>query len=89
METNKSKNMTIFKLRAECRFDLDLFIKIANLSEIKITKIENYPDCELEFLSDKSIEELRDLMLGIPDSHVMKETLSEFKNYTGLRFNQA
>jgi len=78
-----------YKLRAECKFDLDLFIKIANLSEIKIIQIEDYPDCELEFSSDKSIEELRDLMLGVPDSHVMRETLNEFKNYTGLRFNQA
>jgi hypothetical protein len=77
--------MTKYKLRAECKFDLDLFIKIANLNDYQIIEIEDYPDCELEFSSDQSIKELRDLMLGIPDSHVMRETIQELDRYTGIR----
>lgn len=77
--------MTIFKLRAECKFDIDLFIKIANLNDYEIIQVEEYPDCEFEFSSKLSIPELKDLMTGVPDSHVMRETIQELDKYTGIR----
>jgi len=74
-----------YKLRAECQFDIDVFIKIADLKEYKIIESAGLPDCKLEFESDKTIDDLVLLMEGIPDSHVMSETLQELDSYTGIR----
>ena len=55
------------------------------MSNYQILELEDYPDCEFEFTSKLSLPELKDLMAGVPDSHVMRETIQELDKYTGIR----
>lgn len=84
MPENKSVE---YKLRAECQPDIDQFIKVSGnqISDVKINKIMDFPDREMSFHSQLTLQELRTLMKGIPDSHVMSESLNTATSYTGER----
>lgn len=81
--------MTIYKFRAECKRDVDEFIKVGKISEtdIDIANDDNgLPDVDLELKSYKSIKEIRELMSTIIDGHVMVESLNYADKYTGERW---
>ena len=73
-----------FALRAECLPDVLKFMETVNFSEYTI-KSKFPPDVELEFKSDRSLDEIKSVLKTIPDSHVMLETVNLKKDYTGKR----
>lgn len=67
-----------YKLRAECKSDVVLFIQsvFTQLDNFQMTSIENsIPDVEFEFETDLASDEIIFTLQAIPDSHVMIETL--------------
>ena len=66
-----------YKLRAECRSDVVLFIQsvFTQLRNFQMTEIEGIPDVHFEFETDLASDELKFTLEDIPDSHVMIETL--------------
>jgi len=93
---NKVSN---YKLRGECYVDVAQFLeKLIDKcnSEIRHHRFETinifqdpdkcgFPDCDLEFSTTLSLEQIRDLLKLIPDSHVMLQTVELAENYTGER----
>ena len=79
--------MGIFKFRAECLQDIFAFIQGCqwHVSEVKIETIDCGPDVEMEFDTDLSIDELLPIIQQIEDGHVMADTLTTSKEYTGER----
>lgn len=76
-----------YKLRAECSYDLTLFINLCHniLSQFSMIKMNQIPDVEFEFTTDLSIIEVIDYLETLEDSHVMIETLKAIDSYTGIR----
>jgi hypothetical protein len=84
-----------YKLRAECLSDINAFINNlgeisdSSLVEFKVTPIMvnglRLPDCVLEVTSTLTIDDIRNVLAEIPDSHVMMETVTLKEKYTGDR----
>ena len=84
-----------YKFKAECQVDVDKLKKLMN-EEFIVTKDESgFPaeqssdrsvDVDVEFKSDKSIDEIRNIMKKIQDGHVMYESLNYADKYTGDRY---
>ncbi|MFL1526522.1 hypothetical protein [Pseudomonas sp. O230] len=71
--------MTVFSCRAECQDDIDAFIEAAKAAEVEMAirafADKVFPDVEIEITSTASKDELRDLMRGVEDGHMMRQTL--------------
>ncbi|MDI1332425.1 hypothetical protein [Pseudomonas sp.] len=71
--------MTVFSCRAECQDDVDAFIEAAKAADfemlVRAFADKVFPDVEIEIISDASKDELRDLMRGVEDGHMMRQTL--------------
>lgn len=82
--------MHVYKFRAECLGDLNNALELISNEWTcwfdcrKITP--GFPDVEIILVSDKSLQELRDILSGGEDLHVIVETLNEINKYTGERY---
>lgn len=83
MPSNKYKYE--YKFRAECMTDVyDYMSRYPKRFEMRT--LSGYPDCEVIFESELTIEEIREEMEDIEDSHVMIESLNYAEEYTGDRW---
>lgn len=88
VELVKHMSITKYAMRAECRHDVEAFVKQANngINNLVIEEINNsMPDVTAVFESELSIEAIIALMLDFDDSHVMLQTIKPFSEYTGIR----
>ncbi|MER2996150.1 hypothetical protein [Pontibacter populi] len=80
--------MKAFKFRAECENDvreLQLLISF-DIESISVVPISVFPDVEVTLIMENIyLEQLRDYMRLINDSHVMIQTLATETEYTGER----
>ena len=76
-----------YKLRAECLHDVLLLIRkmTKNVWGIKIVQWGTSPDVEFEFKSRLTLDEILAILSNQVDSHVMRDTLRPFDEYTGER----
>jgi len=75
-----------YKFRAECLHDVVEFMKNAEFKyEIRIEKNSMFPDVVVEIDTNETIETIKTVFNGIPDSHVILETIQPLKTYTGER----
>lgn len=81
----------VYKLRAECMADVGEFF--ANLwpgCELlwaRVDKDEKYPDVKVSMkIKNTDLDELRIALAGIPDGHVMFETVNHAEHYNGERW---
>ena len=78
--------MNRFKFRAETSYDVCNFIYKIEHDQMEIhIKFFAVPDVEVTLVTDKTKEEVIELMLEVDDSHVMIETLEPEEDYTGER----
>ena len=86
-EDSDDEDIFNYKFRAECRADVDEFLKHLKKQIIKhsITQNEMFPDCVVEFSSRSDIDYFRRCMKTIEDGHVMYESLNYASEYTGER----
>lgn len=77
-----------YKFRAECRYDIMLFIKKSykDLFDYKLIPDQTpYSDVEFEFSSNLTLYELKIILRDIIDSHIMLDTINYYDDYTGVR----
>lgn len=75
-----------YKFRAECRYDVDRFLKLLSVNKIVISSNENgFPDVEVQIESDISLDQLRNIMRNVANGHVMVQTINHASEYTGER----
>ncbi|WP_146041534.1 hypothetical protein [Pseudomonas sp. DP16D-R1] len=71
--------MTVFSCRAECQDDVDAFIAAAKTPEVEMVvrafADKVFPDVEIEITCNTSKDELRNIMRGVEDGHMMRQTL--------------
>jgi hypothetical protein len=75
--------MQVFSFRAECKHDIDEFVKLCKVKKvtIKITKCfcapqqPDLPDRIVELQSDNTIAELLEVLRSVDDSHVIIQTI--------------
>ena len=82
-------NFKTYSFRLECSEDYTAFVVEADKRNVKIVTTEFYlfrvegmsgaagPDAYAEFVSEASLEELRDVLRGVADSHVALQTLRQ------------
>lgn len=81
-------NFKTYSFRLECSEDYTAFIIAADKRNVKIVTTEFYlfrpeeggfagPDAYAEFVSESSLEELRDVLRSMIDSHVALQTLQQ------------
>jgi hypothetical protein len=78
----------MFKFRAEVKNDAIKFINsIPDAKNVKYKRAfgKEYPDIEVTFSTDLTHYTLIQISRGIIDNHVVRQTLSLKKNYTGVR----
>ena len=77
-----------YKFRSECPEDTDKFIEKFKHHIIVIDRKSDpdFPDEDIEFSSLKAIDEIRQVMREIEDSHVMLQSLNFADEYTGDRY---
>jgi len=73
-----------YKLRAECLPDVLKLMLIIKFSAYRMEN-ERFPDVDVEFSCDESLEDIKKALETIIDSHVMLETVALLENYTGER----
>lgn len=78
------EGFNIYSFRAECPIDVVNFLHNAyekcmendkRLGALTVLTDKGFPDCQVEFLSDYSLEKLQDIMREQEDSHVMIDTI--------------
>lgn len=75
-----------YKLRAECIADVIKLMENTRLESYKIISADaRIPDVEFEFSVMLDLREIKNILLGIQDTHVMRETVAQFEEYTGER----
>jgi len=78
---------TRFKMRAECTHDVTVFLSRVPVVSILIERDLDlmYPDVDVTFVTNVTLDNVRRCIAGIPDGHVMLETVELESNYTGER----
>ena len=75
--------MNTFSFRAECQRDVNCFIQETKNKNIVIsltktvTDTTRFPDVEIEFESEATLEDLIEAMRKVQDGHVMYQTLRQ------------
>ena len=75
--------MNTFSFRAECQADVDSFLQKSQDSGIKLTVTKTvkdtngFPDVEIEFESEATLEDSIEVMRKVQDGHVMYQTLRQ------------
>jgi len=79
--------MNIFKFRAECMSDVDIFRSDIKDKILKITMeiFPPLPDVVVQIETNISLEKIKIIMSKIRDGHVMLETIARKEEYTGNR----
>ena len=77
--------MYLYKYRAESYVDVIRDYNIYPCEYIVVTPIQRFPDCEVVMGSNLQLDEIKQQMNEIPDSHVMIETIKPYDQYTGER----
>lgn len=82
--------MEEFKSRAECRGDAESFQQLLSIADpeatLDITPDEGgFPDVDIAISSNLSLDELRAILRGVTDGHVMLQTIQSSSQYTGER----
>jgi hypothetical protein len=87
MNTKRGHNQMRYKFRAECRHDYDCLLQIlpTEPNNEVIEPSDGFPDIEVEFDLNITIDKLRDLMREVEDGHVMVQTVMPIDEYTGDR----
>ena len=76
-----------YKFQAECRPDVGRFLKrFVEYDTINISTEGFIFGCEVQMVSVKTIDEIREHMKKIVDGHVMIESLNYANEYTGERW---
>ncbi len=78
----------IYRLRAECLRDIETFLTInkgIKKREVIMTIDDSFPDTEMEFVSNASIEDVRNELRKVRDGHTMVQTVALKNKYTGKR----
>lgn len=78
-----------YRLRAECKHDVDALARALKKRDAgaitTAAKDLRFPDCEVGVFTALSLSELREVIAGIEDGHVMLETVSAPDSYDGER----
>lgn len=87
------KKSTSFKFRAECLSDVQALYNLIDFQKAvdKMTIIKDchgFPDVDVEFASELSMDDILKLMAAIPNSHVMTGSLDTADKYTGKCFRE-
>lgn len=82
--------MKRYKMRAECTSDVLSFVGVLPAEEFKLIEFAkldaNLPDAEVTFKTlTFGLSQLKEVLRKLPDGHVMLETLTPEKEYTGDR----
>jgi hypothetical protein len=89
---------TTYKLRAECKKDIDRFRKAMQNHNKTLTTVSlehqtlslgslqmPLPDVDFVFTTTLSLGEIKTILKTVTDGHVMEETVNELNSYTGER----
>ncbi|MBD2096761.1 protein kinase [Trichocoleus sp. FACHB-591] len=78
--------LKLYKFRAECESDTNSLQNILKEEAVSISKSKQYfPDVEVRLVTTLTLDEIRQRMRAIEDSHVMIQTISHHLDYTGER----
>ena len=78
--------LKVYRFRAECESDVNSVLKALKENVVSITKSqESIPDMNVRVVTDLSLDEIRERMRTIEDSHVMIQTIAHHLDYTGNR----
>ena len=81
----KLKDMTKYKLRAECVNDIRFMFSDGRFKNIQGSRDLLFTDCEISFESDLNFFEIFDILRSKPNTHVAMQTLAECNEYNGER----
>ena len=78
--------LKLYKFRAECETDVDLLQDSLKEHAVSISKSKQYfPDVEVRLVTALTLDEIRQRMRTIEDSHVMIQSIAHSFDYTGNR----
>lgn len=78
--------LKLYRFRAECESDVDLLQNTLKEDAVSISKSRQYfPDVEAKLVTALTLDEIRQRMRTIEDSHVMIQTIAHHLDYTGER----
>jgi serine/threonine-protein kinase RIO1 len=78
--------LKLYKFRAECESDVNSVENILKYDAVSITKSRGYfPDITVKLVTALTLDEIRQKMRTIVDSHVMIQTIAHHLDYTGNR----
>ncbi len=79
--------MKTFKFKAEAPVDVQTlkYIMLHQMQSVKVKDLYEGWDCEVTFETKLSIEQVKENMRLVEDSHVMIQTIQPIEKYTGER----
>jgi tRNA A-37 threonylcarbamoyl transferase component Bud32 len=78
--------LKLYKFRAECETDVDRLLNNLKKDVVSVSKSRQYfPDVEVKLVTALTLDEIRQSMRTIEDSHVMIQTIAHRLDYTGDR----
>lgn len=78
--------LKLYKFRAECEIDVDSLKEVLKDDAVSIVKSKQYfPDVRVKLVTALTLNEIRQRMRTIIDSHVMIQTVAHHLDYTGER----
>jgi hypothetical protein len=78
------EKMNHYRFRAEFQSDVTR-LKEELDGTYRIIPDVFFPDVEVDLYTAKSLEEVKRIMEGLDDGHVMAQTVAHFTSYTGTR----
>lgn len=92
LEEFELRNRTHYAFRAECTHDIIEFQKqLLNTDynvlnwDFSYKQSSIFPDVECEITINLEIDDLKKLMMLIPDGHILYQTLKPINEYDGVR----
>lgn len=86
------KRLHAYKMRAECAHDVGHFLQAVHVDSLSVVRarfpgedVAFIPDVDVAFKSTLPLAEIQELLRGIPDGHVMAESVNLAAKYTGER----
>lgn len=77
--------MATYRMRAECMADVAAFASKVFCPTMMIEREHPYPDVTVTFVCELELVDILLIIKGIPDGHVMYETLELAEDYSGIR----
>ena len=78
-----------YKLRAEFESDIDKLVKTLGVNCLKVHKVipdPRIPDADANLLTTLELDQLRDEIRKVDDSHIMLQSVALKDDYTGERY---